>query len=167
MTRHVSIPVLLLALASSGCGADPEPCTEGCPDISGVYAIEHNTPVGECPFTPYLLGPTVQLLQSDNGRRVILNIIDPSTQLEVPLTGDVYAPGPKAEPEQLGSFQMTARTVRAATRSSDRTLTLDVKASGSVTLRENRRMLSATLTTTDMASSKSCSVTLSVLGEGS
>jgi hypothetical protein len=166
MTRHLSIPVLLLALASSGCGADQEPCTDGCPDISGVYAIEHNTPVGECPFSPYLLGPTVQLLQSDNGRRVILNIIDPSTQLEVPLTGDVYAPGPKAEPEQLGSFQMNARTVRSASRSSERTVTLDVNATGSVFLRDNRRMLSATLTTTDLAASQSCAVTLSILGEG-
>jgi hypothetical protein len=165
MTRHASIPVLLLALASSGCGADQEPCTDGCPDISGVYSIEHNAPVGECPFSPYLLGPTVQLLQSDNGRRVILHIIDPSTQLEVPLTGDVYAPG--SEPEQLGSFQMNARTVRSATRASERTVTLDVNATGSVFLRNNRRMLSATLTTTDMGSSQSCSVSLSVMGEGS
>ncbi len=167
MTRHLSLPVLLLALTSSGCGADQEPCTRGCPNISGVYSIEHNTPMGECSFSPYLLGPTVQLLQSDNGRRVTLHIIDPSTQLEVPLTGDVYAPDPKDDPELLGSFLMTARTVRSATLSSNRTVTLDVNASGSVFLRDNRRVLSATLTTTEMGSSQSCEVTLSVMGEGS
>jgi hypothetical protein len=166
MTRRVSIPVLLLALASGGCGADPKPCTDNCPDLSGVYAIEHTTPVGDCAFSPYLVGPTVQLLQNDNGRRAVLHIIDPALQLEVELAGDVYAPGPDDEPGLLGSFQMTTRTVRAATRSDSRTMTLDVSASGTVSRRDERRVLSATLSTTDVASGEGCNVTLSFTGKG-
>ncbi len=166
MTRRVTVPVLLLALASGGCGADPEPCTDNCPDLSGVYAIEHNTPVGDCAFSPYLIGPTVQLLQNDNGRRVVLHIIDPALRMELELTGDVYAPGPGAEPELLGSFQMTARTVRSATDSDSRPVTLDVNASGTVSQRDERRVLSATLSTTDVASGQGCNVTLSFTGKG-
>ncbi|HZH77152.1 MAG TPA: hypothetical protein VEY88_14065 [Archangium sp.] len=166
MTRHLSIPVLLLALASGGCGANPEPCTDNCPDLSGVYAIEHASPLGDCAFSPYLVGPTVQLLQNDNGRRAILHIIDPALRMELELTGDVYAPGPKDDPEQLGSFQMTARTVRSATGADSRSMTLDVSASGTVSLRDDRRVLSATLSTADVASSKGCTVTLSFTGKG-
>jgi hypothetical protein len=166
MTHRVSIPVLLLALACGGCGANKEPCTDNCPDISGVYAIEHTTPVGECDFSPYLIGPTVQILQNDNGRGVVLHIIDPALQLEMPLTGDVYAPGPEDESELLGSFQMTSRTVRSASLSDSRSMTLDVSASGTVSRRGERRVLSATLSTTDMAGGKGCNVTLSFMGEG-
>ena len=166
MTRRLCIPVLFLGLATGGCGAHLEPCTDGCPDISGVYAIENSTPVGECPFSPYLLGPTVQLLQTDNGRKAVLNVIDPSTQLEVSLTGEVFAPGPKDEPEVLGSFRLEARTVRSATRNNDRMVTLDVSATGSVALHEGRRVLSATLSTLEAASREGCAVTLAITGEG-
>jgi hypothetical protein len=166
MTRRVRIPVLLLALASGGCGANPEPCTDNCPDLSGIYAIEQNTPVGDCDFSPYLVGPTVQLLQNDNGRRAVLHIIDPALRMELELTGDVYAPGPGEGPERLGSFQMTARTVRSASQTDSRSVTLDVSASGTVSLRDERRVLSATLSTTDVAASKTCNVTLSFTGTG-
>jgi hypothetical protein len=166
MTLRASIPVLFLALTSVGCGSDQEPCTEGCPDLSGVYAIRNAVPVGECPFTPYLLGPTVQLLQNDSGQRVVLHVIDPSTQLEVPLTGDVYAPGPNDEAGLLGSFQMRARTLRSASRSSEQTVMLEVLASGSVSSHEGRRVLSATLRTQDVSSGQACTVSLSVIGEG-
>ncbi|WP_309897623.1 hypothetical protein [Archangium sp.] len=166
MTCRLSIPVLLLALASGGCGANREPCTDNCPDLSGVYAIEHASPMGDCAFSPYLVGPTVQLLQNDNGRRAVLHIIDPALRMELELTGDVYAPGPKDDPEQLGSFQMTARTVRSATGSDSRSMTLDVSASGMVSRRDDRRVLSATLSTADVASSKGCTVTLSFTGRG-
>jgi len=166
MTRHVTLPVLLLALASGGCGADPEPCTDNCPDLSGVYAIENTTPTGDCAFSPYLIGPTVQLLQNDNGRRAVLHIIDPALRMELELTGDVYAPGPGAKPELLGSFQMTARTVRSATDSDNHPVTLDVSASGTVSRRDERRVLSATLSTTDVAGGQGCNVTLSFTGKG-
>ncbi|QRK11087.1 hypothetical protein JQX13_14040 [Archangium violaceum] len=166
MLRHFSIPVVFLALASSGCGTDPVPCDNTCPDISGVYSIENAAPVGQCSFSPYLLAPTVEILQTDNGRRVMLEVIDPSTQLEVPLVGDVFAPAPGDDLELLGSFRVDARTVRAAGPSDERTLTLDVSASGSVSVREGRRVLSATLMTMDAVSGKGCTHTLSITGLG-
>lgn len=167
MTLRASIPVLFLALTSGGCGTAQEPCTEGCPDLSGVYAIRNAVPVGACSFTPYLFGPTVQLLQNDSGQRVVLPIIDPSTQLEVPLTGDVYAPRGEDDAGLLGSFQLRARALRSASRSSERTVTLEVFASGSVSSHEGRRVLSATLRTQDVSSGEACTVSLAITGEGS
>lgn len=168
--RHVSLPVVLLALASSGCGADPEPCIDGCPDISGLYSVRHATPVGQCTFSPYLLAPTVQLQQLDDGRRAVFHVIDPATNLEVPLTGDVYAPGPKDGPEVIGSFRIDSVVVRSTSASDERTRVLDLSASGSVSLREGRRVLTATLSTMDITHEstpdKGCGITLSITGEG-
>jgi hypothetical protein len=169
MVRHVSLPVVLLALASSGCDTQLEPCTEGCPDISGVYTVQNATPVGQCPFSPYLLAPTVELLQSDEGRKATLHVIDPSSNLEVQLTGDVYARGPKDGSKLLGSFQLNSSVVRPASQSDKRTMVLDVSATGSVSLLKGRRVLSATLSTTDITQSSNtgCSISLSITGEGS
>jgi hypothetical protein len=170
LMRPVSLPVVLLALASSGCNADPEPCIDGCPDISGLYSVKNATPVGQCPFSPYLLAPTVQLLQNDNGRRAVFHVIDPITRLEVPLMGDVYAPGPKDGPEVLGSFRIDSLVVRSTSRSDERTRVLDLSASGSVSLHEGRRVLTATLSTTDITTEsnpdRGCSIKLSITGEG-
>ncbi|MCY1083595.1 hypothetical protein [Archangium lansingense] len=168
--RHVSLPVVLLALASSGCGADPEPCIDGCPDISGVYSVKSATPMGQCPFSPYLLAPTVQLQQTDEGRRALFHVIDPTTQLEVPLAGDVYAPGPKDGSEVLGSFRIDSFVVRSTNQSDERSRLLNLSASGAVSLHEGRRVLTATLSTTDITaesnSDRGCSITLSITGEG-
>lgn len=168
--RHVSLPVVLLALASSGCGADPEPCISGCPDISGLYSVRNTTPVGQCPFSPYLLAPAVQLQQLDDGRRAVFHVIDPATNLEVPLTGDVYAPGPQDGPEVLGSFRIDSVVVRSTSASDERTRVLDLSASGTVALHEGRRVLTATLSTTDITSEstpeRGCGITLSITGEG-
>ena len=158
--------VLLALVASTGCNSTQAPCTEGCPNISGMYSLQDTTPLGECPFSPYLLPPTVQLEQSQDGRRVTLTVIDPSTQLEVPLTGDVYAPGPHDGAEAVGSFHIETRAARALSRNDDSLVTLDVSARGSVTLRDGRRMLSATLDTQDALSSESCLTTLSITGQG-
>lgn len=164
--RHVSLPVVLLVLASSGCGAGREPCVDGCPDISGLYAVKSATPVGRCPFSPYLLAPTVRLQQMDDGRRALLHVIDPATRLEVPLTGDVYAPGRKDGPEVLGSFRSDSFVVRSASRPEERTRVLELSATGSVSLHEGRRVLTATLSTTDKSTPDSgCGITLSILGE--
>ncbi|REG30806.1 hypothetical protein ATI61_106276 [Archangium gephyra] len=168
--RHVSLPVVLLALASSGCGADPEPCISGCPDISGLYSVKNATPVGQCPFSPYLLAPTVQLQQLDDGRRAVFHVIDPATGLEVPLTGDVYAPGPKEGREVLGSFRIDSAVVRATSASDERTRVLELSASGSVSLHEGRRVLTATMSTLDITNEptpdRGCGITLSITGEG-
>ncbi|HEY0096378.1 MAG TPA: hypothetical protein VGB96_18765, partial [Archangium sp.] len=58
-----------------------------------------------------------------------------------------------------------------STRSSDeRTRVLDVTASGSVSLHEGRRVLTATLSTTDITNEsnpdRGCGITLSITGEG-
>lgn len=169
MVRHVSLPVVLLALASSGCDTQLEPCTESCPDISGMYAVQNATPVGQCPFSPYLFAPTVELLQSDDGQKATLHVIDPSSNLEVQLTGDVYARGPKDDSELLGSFQLNSSVVRAASQSDEQSRVLDVSATGSVALQEGRRVLSATLSTTDITNNTGtgCSISLTITGEGS
>jgi hypothetical protein len=168
--RHVSLHVVLLALASSGCGADPEPCINGCPDISGLYSVKATTPVGRCSFSPYLPAPTVRLQQVDDGRRTVLHVLDPATRLEVPLTGDVYAPGPKDGPEVLGSFRADSVVVRSTSPSDERTRTLNLNVSGTVSLHEGRRVLMATLSTTDITNEsipdRGCGITLSITGEG-
>ena len=168
--RHVSLPVVLLALASSGCGADLEPCISGCPDISGMYSVKTATPMGQCPFSPYLLAPTVQLQQLDDGRRAMLHVIDPSTGLELPLMGDVYARGRKEGPEVLGSFQIDSVVVRSTSASDGRTRVLELSASGSVSRRQGRRVLTATLNTIDITNESSpdrgCVNTLAITGEG-
>jgi hypothetical protein len=168
--RHVSLPVVLLALASSGCGTDPEPCSSGCPDISGLYSVKNATPVGQCPFSPYLLAPTVQLQQLDDGRRALFHVIDPSTGLEVPLTGNVYTRGPKEGPEVIGSFRIDSVVVRSTSASDERTRVLELSASGSVSLHEGRRVLTATLSTLDITNEshpdRGCGMTLSITGEG-
>jgi len=154
--------LLLLALAAGGCDNAQAPCTQGCPDISGVYSLEESVPVGDCPFSPYLLAPSVELQQSNERRKVTLGIIDPTTQVEVPLSGDVYM---ASSSDMIGSFRIDTRTTRLANRTSEQTVTLDVLATGTVSLREGRRVLSATLTTTDARSAQACTTTLTVLGE--
>jgi hypothetical protein len=162
MVRASSISVLLLALAASGCSDVQGPCTQGCPDISGTYSVEDSVPTGDCPFSPYLIGPSMQLQQTDDKRRVSLQIIDPTTQVEVPLTGDVYL---ASSGQEIGSFRVDTRTTRMATRTGEQTLTLDVLATGSVFLRDGRRVLTATLSTTDALSGPACTTTLTVTGQ--
>ncbi|MBM7112461.1 hypothetical protein [Archangium primigenium] len=163
MARSTGISVLLLALAAAGCDNAQAPCTQGCPDISGVYSIADSVPVGECPFSPYLLSPSVEIQQSNERRKVLLHVVDPTTQLEVPLSGDVYL---ASNSDMLGSFRVETRTTRLANRSSEQTLTLDVLINGTVALRDGRRVLSATLTTTDVRStSQACTTTLTVTGQ--
>ena len=164
MNRAAARTAAALALVASGCDTSQTPCSQTCPDISGVYSIEETTPTGDCGFSPYLLAPSVRISQSHQGRQVTMQLIDPTTQLEVPLSGDVYGPGP-GTPELLGSFRVDSRTTRLARRDSDQLVTLTVTAAGSVSLVGGRRLLSATLTTTDAMSTTGCTATLSVTGE--
>ncbi|WP_152622335.1 hypothetical protein [Archangium violaceum] len=128
------------------------------------------TPMGQCPFRPYLLAPTVQLQQMDDGRRAMFHVIDPSTGLELPLVGDVYARGRKEGPEVLGSFLIDSVVVRSTSASDGGTRVLELSASGSVSLRQGRRVLTATLNTIDITNESSpdrgCVNTLSITGEG-
>ena len=126
--------------------------------------------MGQCPFSPYVPAPTVQLQQVDDGRRAVFHVIDPATKLQVPLTGDVYAPGPKDGPEVLGSFRADSVVVRSTSPSDERMRTLNLNVSGSVSLHEGRRVLTATLSTTDITNEstpdRGCGMTLSITGEG-
>ncbi|ATB29934.1 hypothetical protein [Melittangium boletus] len=162
MARPSGISVLLLALAAGGCDNSQAPCTQGCPDISGVYSLEDSVPVGNCPFSPYLLAPSVELQQSSERRKVVLHVIDPTTQVEVPLSGDVYM---ASTSDMIGSFRIDTRTTRLANRTSEQTVTLDVLATGVVSLRDGHRVLSATLSTTDALSNQACTTTLTVTGQ--
>lgn len=164
MNRATALTAAVLALAASGCDTSQTPCNQSCPDISGVFSIEETTPSGACGFTPYLLAPSVRISQSHQGRQATMSLIDPTTQLEVPLSGDVYGPGP-GTPEMLGGFRIDSRTTRLARRDSDQLVTLTVTAAGSVSLVGGRRLLSVTLTTTDATSATGCTATLSVTGE--
>lgn len=161
--RFPGSSVVLLALVASGCDTSQAPCSETCPDISGVYSIQNTTPTGECGFSPYLLPPSVRLEPTREGRGVLFHVIDPTTQLEVPLSGDVYTPG---EGEGLlGSFRIHGRTTRLARSGGDELVTLDVTVMGSVSQVEERRVLTATVNTTDARSGQGCTTTLSVMGE--
>lgn len=155
---------VLLALTASGCDTSQTPCNQSCPDISGVFSIEETTPTGNCGFSPYLLTPSVRIEQSRQGRQATLHLIDPTTELEVPLSGDVYGPGP-GDSNLLGSFRIDSRTTRLARRDSTELVTLTVSAAGTVSLVGGRRLLAATLTTTDAMSTSACTATLSVTGE--
>ncbi|AKI98889.1 Hypothetical protein AA314_00516 [Archangium gephyra] len=100
----------------------------------------------------------------------MFHVIDPATGLEVPLTGDVYAPGPKEGREVLGSFRIDSAVVRATSASDERTRVLELSASGSVSLHEGRRVLTATMSTLDITNEptpdRGCGITLSITGEG-
>ena len=158
--------VVLSLVASAGCDTHQTPCTDNCPTLAGSYSLQDSEPLGECAFTPYLLPPTVSLEQSADRRHVTLTVIDPSTRLQVPLTGDVYAPGPGSSSGTVGSFRITTRTVRTVSASEDSIVTLDVTATGSVLEREGRRVLSATLNTQEELTQEGCLATLSVTGQG-
>ena len=164
MNRAPALSALVLALAAGGCDSSQTPCNQTCPDISGVFSIAETTPTGDCGFSPYLLAPSVRIAQSHQGRQATMTLIDPTTQLEVPLSGDVYGPGP-GEANLVGSFRIDSRTTRLARRDSDSLVTLTVSASGTVSLVGGRRLLAATLTTTDATSASGCTATLSVTGE--
>jgi hypothetical protein len=155
---------VLLALVTGGCDTSRKPCEGNCPDLSGVYSIRDTVSVGECGFTPYLLAPSLDFQQADEGRELAFQIIDPTTQLAVPLSGDVYAPR-EGEEGLVGSFQIDSRTTRLAQREGDKMVTLNVTAAGSVTRVEERRVLSLTLITTDVSNDRGCSSTLIVTGE--
>ncbi|WP_143177856.1 hypothetical protein [Cystobacter ferrugineus] len=165
MIRFPRSSVVLLALVASGCDTSQTPCSGSCPDISGVYSIETLTPAGECGFSPYLLAPSVQIEQTREGRKVVFHVIDPTTQLEVPLSGDVYGPAPGEGVGLLGSFRIDSRTTRLARSGSDQLVTLDVVVTGSVSQAGDRRVLTATMNTTDAMSGEGCTATLSVMGE--
>ena len=165
MTRSPGLSALLLVLAASGCDTAQGPCYQSCPDISGMYAIDNTVPVGECGFSPYLLSPSVRIEQGSMGRQATFYVIDPTTQLEVALSGDVYGPTSTGTGE-LGSFRIDSRTTRLAQRTSSETVTLEVVVTGSVSRVSGRRMLTATLNTTDLTNSQGCTTTLSVTGQG-
>ncbi|MET0406336.1 MAG: hypothetical protein ABW123_28210 [Cystobacter sp.] len=168
MIRLPRSPFFLLALAAGGCDPSRTPCEgDTCPDISGVYSIRDTVPAGECDFTPYLFAPSVDIRQEGGGQRMVFHVIDPTTQLAVPLSGDVYAPGADREEGLLGTFRIDSRTTRLAHRDGDQVVTLNVAATGSVTRVEGRRLLSATLTTTDTRTDSGCTLTLTVTGESS
>jgi hypothetical protein len=162
MIRSPAVSAVLLALVASGCDTSQGPCSQNCPNIAGVYSIDNTVPTGECGFSPYLLAPSVEIQQGSQGRKMSFRVIDPTTQLEVPLSGDVYAPDKGGG--LIGSFRITSRTTRLASRTSEQLVTLDVTATGSVSLVEDRRVLSATLNTTDATSGRGCTATLSVTG---
>ena len=99
-----------------------------------------------------------------------VRLTDPSTGLELPLIGDVYARGRKEGPEVLGSFLIDSVVVRSTGASDGGTRVLELSASGSVSLRQGRRVLTATLNTIDITNESSpdrgCVNTLSITGEG-
>lgn len=159
--------VVLSLVALAGCDTHQTPCTDNCPNLSGMYSLQDTEPLGECSFSPYLLPPTVELKQAANDlRHLTLTVIDPSTQLPVPLTGDVYAPGTGDAAGTLGSFRIATRTVRPATQAGDPVVTLDVTASGVVLERDGMRQLSATLNTQEALTQQGCLTTLSITGQG-
>lgn len=156
--RHLALALLLIL----GCGGEP-PCSGNCPDLAGAYAIRLSSVTGFCDFLPYEVGPSLELSQSEEGRRISSELIDPINRLPVRLVGDVFAPPPGADEDLLGSFSVGGR----AARLDQGGLAFEVRLSGTVREQAGRRSLSATLTTLGTREARtSCQVVTVVEGEG-
>ncbi|MBI3182212.1 MAG: hypothetical protein HYZ28_08715 [Myxococcales bacterium] len=152
--------VLLPWLAACGGRA---PCSSDCPDISGVYAVNTVAVSGRCEFPPYQVGPSLTLVQSDAGRRVAAQVIDPVNLLDVALVGDVFAPRPGDAAGLVGFFSAQAQVGRL----NDPGLTIDVRLTGSVREQAGRKSLAATLSTLGTrAGANVCATDTTLSGEG-
>lgn len=147
------------------CGPTAAVCDVDCPAIAGTYRIISQTTLGACPFTPYLLGPTLALEQSPDGRRVSAQVIDPVQQLPVLLAGEVFRPRGD-DPEVIGSFRMFASTRRAPSPGEQGLVALDVTLTGTVATDDEGRHVTGSLTTFQIgdADDDGCQVTFGFTG---
>ena len=159
MWRGVMVVAGVCALA--GC-SDAEVCDGDCPRVGGIFQIEATSPAQGCEFTPWLIGPTLEVRQEPGASSVLAELIDPVNQIPVQLAGDVLRP----EDPGVGVFQMEGQTNRQTTDDSKAISTFQLLLRGSVTQNETPPRLSATLTTTEIPPSGSggCQQVLHVIG---
>lgn len=142
--RMSRLPTLgwMAAFLLVGCGSGQQLCDAHCPDVSGSFSLLETQPMGECRFASYVPPPTLTLTQSDGGRHVATELIDPVNQLFVSFEGDVLVPDGSGD---RGRFQIQTTLLRQATRNDPRLLTLDVFLSGTVSRTDGGATLSSTL----------------------
>jgi hypothetical protein len=143
------------AIFAAGC-ENAELCDGNCPDISGLYSVDMVTLSGACSFSALTLGPTIELQQSDGGRRVFAQFIDPLNKLPMLIAADVS----RLEDGEGGSFDGSSEMARG----SEDANRLWVTFSGVVQVSHGRRQLSAFLSTSSFEDS--CTETMTISGEG-
>lgn len=161
MTRGELVVMSVVAALWSGCGG-AERCEGDCPAIGGVYQIDVASPTAACEFTPWLIGPSLELVQSEDGGGVSTTLIDPVNQLPVQLSGDVLS----SDEPGIAVFDLRAQTNRQPTQRSTNVATFQLLMSGSVSFNEDPARLTATMTMTQLFPNGEldCQDTLAVSG---
>lgn len=141
----------VLGVLLSGCGDRFQVCDGACPDLSGTYGVRTiNRAGGACEFQPYELAPSLELRQAAPAGAIALSVIDPVSQLFVPVSGEVSVPEDQ-DPNLIGAFVVRGRVFRPAFRSGP-SIMLELKVNGSVGLSDGDRWLSGSIQSTDVES---------------
>ncbi|MBX5483086.1 MAG: hypothetical protein IRZ16_14770 [Myxococcaceae bacterium] len=152
--------ILLGAVLVAGCN-DAEICERDCPRVGGIFQVDSSTMTQSCAFEPWLFGPTIELVQSEDTAGVRTSVIDPVNQLPVTLAGQVIRP----DDPKIAGFQMRTETSRQATRNDPTVGRFELIFNGSVSHEEDRAQLNATLTMTELVTQgQSCQSVLQVVG---
>ena len=146
-----------------GCGSEKRLCDGNCPDVSGTFSLLSPQPLGSCGFASYLPPPTLTLTQSDGGRHVTTQLIDPTNQLLVSFEGNVFAPDGSSN---RGSFEIQTQVLRKTSESDQRLVTLQLTLTGSVTRTADSATLSSILMQVQQQPTEGagCAVTIPLSG---
>lgn len=143
-------------------GCKGELCVDDCPDIAGVYEIRVVSVTGSCPFSPLTIGPTLDLAQSADGRRVFAEVIDPANDVRVRVAANVS----NLEEDEGGSFSGFSQFANKAQATGDTpSQPLRVLLSGTVIESDGRLQLSGLLSTRQLQP-EFCSIDLIFTGLG-
>lgn len=158
------LQTLALIFLLAGCGSGQRVCDGNCPDVSGSFSLLQTMPMGECAFASYVPPPTLTLTQSDDGRHVSTQLIDPINQLLVSMVGNVLAPDAS---DKHGNFRIETQLLRQASRTDSRLYSLEVIFTGSVARTDGGgATLSSTLTEVQQqpGDGAGCTITISLPG---
>ncbi|HCF57319.1 MAG TPA: hypothetical protein DFS52_04895 [Myxococcales bacterium] len=148
------------ALVLIGCKG--ELCEGDCPDIAGLYQIQVVSVTGACGFSSLTLGPSLDLAQSADGRRVFAEVIDPTNDLRLLVAANV-SNLEEGEGGSFSGFSQFASTARA--KSDTPPQPLQVLLTGTVVESDGRLQLSGFLSTRQLQP-EFCSVDLVFTGLG-
>lgn len=161
---RVGAAMVIGGVLLAGCGGDHLCDGTNCPDVSGTFSLLSAQPQGDCTFASYVPPPTITLTQTDGGRHVTTQLIDPINQLLVPITGSVL----ERNDDGSGSFRLHTQLLRQATSRSDSQLvTLQLTMNGTVTRRSDRSTLTSQLTEIQLQPQKGagCQITIALTGQ--
>lgn len=143
MRRIGAAALLAMGWLFVGCDNGSRTCDQTCPDVSGAFSLVAIQPLGSCDFSSYLPPPTLTISQTDGGRHMASELIDPVNRLFVSIEGDVLPPDGSTG---SGNFQVHTRLLRQASASDPRLFTVELLMSGTVTRSAEGATLSSTLT---------------------